>query len=82
MARYRAEIVIAADRYVCLQLPEHLPEGRAVVTVHFPDATADGAIPTRDEADADPDDIEWWDEFDEDGARPGGGSALSEDGRD
>ncbi len=63
MPRYRTEIVIAADRYVCLQLPEHLPEGRAVVTVHVPDAAADGAPATHHEDDPDGDDIEWWDEI-------------------
>lgn len=63
MLRYRTEIVIPADRYVCLQLPNHLPEGRAVVTVQFlnPDAESGNG----GEVDLDRQDIEWWEEFDE-----------------
>jgi hypothetical protein len=62
--RYRTEIVIPADRTIQIQLPEDLPEGRAVVLVE---------ILERDpwETDApdhgvDHDDIEWWDEFGDD----------------
>ena len=33
LLRYRTEIVVPPDRYVCLQLPAHFPEGRATVTV-------------------------------------------------
>jgi hypothetical protein len=56
---YRTEIVIPPDRFVGLQLPAHLPEGRAVVTILVEDPA-----PT-DAAESDPDrqDIEWWDEF-------------------
>lgn len=59
--RYRTEIVIPADRFVSLQLPDDLPEGRAIVTVWVEDPEAPG--------DPDPDrqDIEWWDEFDDEG---------------
>ena len=70
MAHYRTEVLIAADRYVCLQLPAHLPLGRATVTVmvHRPDGPDDDAVP-----DADPDhqDIEWWEEFEGDCERVG-----------
>ncbi len=66
--QYRTEIEITADRYVCLQLPDFIPPGRAVVTVRVT------AIDERDDADVrverEPDDlrhdIEWWDEFAED----------------
>lgn len=60
--RYRTEIVIPPDRYVGLQLPSHLPEGRAIVTILVDEpATAEES----DLLDTDPDcqDIEWWDEF-------------------
>jgi hypothetical protein len=67
---YRTEIVIASDRYVCLQLPEAMPEGRAIVTIIFqgcdgPDENAP--------ADLDPDhqDIEWWEEFEDGPQRVG-----------
>ena len=61
MRRYRTEIVIPPDRYVGLQLPAHLPEGRAIVTVvvQEPEA-AEAGWP---EAEADRQDIEWWEEF-------------------
>ena len=59
--RYRTEISIPADHYVCVQLPAFLPEGRAILTVTFQ------ASSTADDGDADLDldrqDIEWWDEF-------------------
>jgi hypothetical protein len=63
---YRTEIVIPPDRFVGLQLPAHLPEGRAVVTVvvQEPDP-AEAAAP---DLDADRQDIEWWDEFEDDRA--------------
>lgn len=81
MKRYRTEILIPPDRYVGLQLPSHLPVGRAMVTVTIvePEATEVSAWP-----DADPDhqDIEWWDEFedaepdDSSGSRSPSGSRL------
>ena len=42
--RYRTEILIPPDRYVCVQLPSYLPEGRAVVTVivHEPESDDQG----------------------------------------
>jgi len=59
--RYQTEVLIPADRYVGLQLPSHLPEGRAIVTILIeePSAHEEGAL----ETDLDRDDIEWWDEF-------------------
>jgi hypothetical protein len=63
--RYRTEILISPDRYVCVQLPSYLPEGRAVVTItiHEPEVADHG--PTS-ESDPDRQDIEWWDEFEGD----------------
>ncbi len=60
MSRYRTEIHIPADRYIALQLPAHLPEGRAFVTVQVDEPGPD------EPAEADRQDIEWWDEFGED----------------
>jgi hypothetical protein len=68
--RYRTEIVVAADRYVCLQLPPHFPEGVATVTVRFhgpPDADRPDSA---EELDPDREDIEWWEEFEEGDAEP------------
>ena len=61
MQRYQTEVLIPADRFVGLQLPMHLPEGRAIVTISVVEADP----PLRAEPDDDPDrlDIEWWDEF-------------------
>jgi hypothetical protein len=58
--RYRTEIVIPQDRVVGLHLPDHLPTGRAVVTILIVDSQA-----SDDSAGADHDrqDIEWWEEF-------------------
>ena len=66
--RYQTEIFVASDRYVCLQLPDYLPEGRAIVTV----TVAAGESPALAEPDDDrPDDVEWWEEFDDEaGDRP------------
>ncbi|WP_406696686.1 hypothetical protein V5E97_37435 [Singulisphaera sp. Ch08] len=70
MAQYRTEVIIADDRYVCLQLPAHLPTGRATVIVQVvsddtlePELTPDG--------ESDHQVIEWWDEFEEDRERVG-----------
>ena len=61
---YRTEIHVAPDRYVCLQLPDFVPSGKAVVTVSFVEAEEDDARPF-DEPDDDRQDIEWWDDPDE-----------------
>lgn len=63
MLRYRTEIVVSSDRYVCLQLPDDLPEGLAIVTVHYPNHP--GTPDSQYEADPDREDIEWWEEFDD-----------------
>jgi hypothetical protein len=64
---YQTEIEIPFDRYVCLQLPNHLPEGRALVTVRFLEASEPGLVEPHDDRDEslDREDIEWWEEFDE-----------------
>lgn len=66
MPVYRTEIVIPRDRYVCLQLPDHLPEGRARVTVEFVPSTPAPRDDDEGPADLELDrqDIEWWEEFD------------------
>lgn len=74
MPRYRTEIVVSRDRYVCLQLPEDFPEGPATITLYALDPGTTPRAETPDDPAAeppDPDDegdVEWWDEFDE---RPG-----------
>jgi hypothetical protein len=73
--RYHTEIVIPADRYVCLQMPAHFPEGLATVTVLVREPEASEAVPPH-EADPDRQDIEWWEEFeDETGCPVDDGSA-------
>jgi hypothetical protein len=64
--RYRTEIVVPFDRYVCLQLPEPFPTGPAVVTVMIHDPLLGGEPADRDLTDPDREDIEWWEEFEED----------------
>lgn len=69
MQRYRTEIVVPPDRYVCLQLPADAPEGHATVSVWFHERTTGRSRRSfADDAQADPDrqDIEWWEEFDDD----------------
>lgn len=70
MRRYRTEVVIPADRCLTVQLPDSLPTGRAVLIVQAEEfeATLD---PDLDEGldpdlNPDPDDIEWWEEFEDD----------------
>lgn len=64
---YRTEVVIPPDRYVCLQLPPLIPEGRAIVTV-LVQAPESGDDPDPD-PELDRQDIEWWDEFEDDRER-------------
>ena len=68
---YRTEIEIAPDRYVCLQLPDFIPAGRAVVTVRVTVADEQDEANLAPEADRDDHthDVEWWDEFDGDDPR-------------
>jgi hypothetical protein len=58
--RYRTEIVIPQDRVVGLHLPDHLPAGRAVVTILIvePEPGDHSSVPDHDSQD-----IEWWEEF-------------------
>ena len=66
MLSYRTEIAIPTDRYVCLQLPAHLPEGRALITVEVPGPDEAKAGPDAIETEPDHQDIEWWEEFEGD----------------
>ena len=69
MPRYHTEIVIPPDRYVCLQMPAHFPEGTATVTVLVGEHDGGEAVSPR-EADPDRQDIEWWDEFEDEAVSP------------
>ncbi len=69
MRRYQTEITIPPDRHVRLQLPDELPEGRAIVTVLVAESSPAEADSWA-EADPDRQDIEWWDEFEEPGPNP------------
>jgi hypothetical protein len=71
---YRTEFIVPPDRYVCLQLPPHLPEGRATITVTVHAPAADGRDRReeprdRGPGDLDDPDIEWWEEFEDDASR-------------
>jgi hypothetical protein len=74
VSQYRTEFIVPPDRYLCLQLPPHLPEGKVTVTVtvHEP-APADRGPSSRPDSepqdDLDRQDIEWWEEFEEDRGR-------------
>jgi hypothetical protein len=70
--RYRTEVVVPADRYVCLQLPPHFPEGVATVTVHVHGPPESDRPGPAEEPDPDREDIEWWEEFEEGEAEPVG----------
>jgi hypothetical protein len=60
--RYRTEIIVPPDRYIGLQLPPNLPEGRAIVTVTVEEEKP-LELPDLPNLDAEEEDIEWWDEF-------------------
>jgi hypothetical protein len=64
MTRYQTEVIVPPDRYVALQLPAGLPEGRATVTVVVHAASESAAGPHEDDDESQ--DIEWWDEFEDD----------------
>ena len=69
MDRYQTEIVVPADRFVAIQLPAGLPEGRATVTVIVhPIDDSENSVP---DADVESEDIEWWEEFEDDYERVG-----------
>lgn len=59
--RYQTEIVVPADRFVMVQLPDDIPEGPAVVT--FVSVGDGGPVPEATEADRD--DIEWFEDANE-----------------
>jgi hypothetical protein len=61
--RYQTEVIVPPDRYLCLQLPAHLPEGRVTVTV-IADEPEPAEVLAAPEPDLDRQDIEWWEEFD------------------
>ena len=63
MRLYRTEIDVPPDHYVCLQLPDHFPAGRATVTVHFNDPADPDRDAPPDDSTLDREDIEWWEEF-------------------
>lgn len=67
LRRYRTEILIPPDRTVVLQLPIHIPEGRATIVVQVDEPDRSDVH----ENDPDRQDIEWWDEFDEDATEEG-----------
>jgi hypothetical protein len=66
---YRTEFIVPPDRYLCLQLPPHLPEGKVTVTVTVNGPDLVDPVPSRAGPDSAPDDdldhqdIEWWEEF-------------------
>jgi hypothetical protein len=73
VSHYRTEFIVPPDRYLCLQLPSHLPEGKVTVTVTVGtlalplDETGPTTKPVSDrDGDLDHQDIEWWEEFDQD----------------
>lgn len=67
MRRYRTEVVIPADRCLTVQLPDSLPTGRAVliVQVEEPDDAFESDQAEGLDSDLNPDDIEWWEEFED-----------------
>ena len=73
MRRYQTEVIVPPDRYVAIQLPPHLPEGRAIVIVQLEEPDPAGMGPGA-EGDLDRQDIEWWEEFED--ADPGDPRAV------
>lgn len=74
MRRYQTEILIPPDRAVVLQIPDHVPAGRAIVTVEVFEPSS--GEPSGVDPELDHQDIEWWEEFEDDlGAR---GAALAD----
>ncbi|MHC5538151.1 hypothetical protein ACYOEI_07975 [Singulisphaera rosea] len=69
MPHYRTEVEVTADRYVCLQLPDRLPPGRAIVTVVLLPSDSESTDLQDFGHESDRDDIEWWEEFEDDRER-------------
>lgn len=69
MRRYRTEIVIPPDRSLTLQIPASLPPGRAtlIVQIDEPHDAPESIEGDGFDSDLDHDDIEWWEEFENDG---------------
>ncbi len=65
MTRYRTEVDVPPDRYVCLQLPSHFQTGRATVIVLVQVADEGEDLPHNAPPETDDDDVEWWEEFDD-----------------
>lgn len=64
MIRYQTEVVVPADRYLCVQLPATIQEGRATVIVLVEEPEPAEVLANID-PDLDQQDIEWWEEFEE-----------------
>ncbi len=62
--RYQTEVIVPPDRYLYLQLPPHLPEGRATVIVEIEDPEP-AEVGAHLDPDLDQQDIEWWEEFED-----------------
>lgn len=76
MPDYRTEVIVPPDRYLCLQLPSHLPEGRVIVTVTVHAPAPSGPLTSSGTSSEPPDDIdrediEWWEEFEDEKDREG-----------
>lgn len=64
MIRYQTEVVVPPDRYLCIQLPPTIVEGRATVIVLVEDPEP-VEVAVGIESELDHQDIEWWEEFDD-----------------
>lgn len=64
MIRYQTEVVVAPDRYLCIQLPPTILEGRAIVTV-LVEEPQPVEVAAGIESEFDDEDIEWWEEFED-----------------
>jgi hypothetical protein len=71
VAEYRTEVHIAADRYVCVKLPDSLPLGRATVIVLVNEPSELDEPPASSDLELDHQDIEWWEEFEDGWERVG-----------
>ncbi len=67
MRSYRTEIQIPADRYIHIQLPDQWPEGLARLIVEVVDSEPFHSTQSVEQElnSFDPQDIEWWEEFEE-----------------
>lgn len=65
MRQYRTEVVIPPDRALVIHLPDQFPAGRATVTIVLHDSGSTSSA--ESESDDDHQDIEWWEEFEDEG---------------